>query len=359
MPRAAAGTTIGIDLGGTKVFGVTMVGTEQQAEAKRPTDATSVDGVVASITGVIDDLGGTDGVSAIGIGAPGLIDCAAGHVLRAPNLQGFDQPVPLASLISDAVGGTPVALDNDVRVAVRGEYHLGAAKDDHDVLAIWVGTGVGGGLVLDGVLRVGPTNAAGEIGHVVVKPGGRRCGCGGRGHLESYAGRGSMELKARRLHAKGKKTKLVKLAGEERIRSSLWAKALAKKDKVALGLIDEAVEALAIAISAQVTVLDVPLVVLGGGLGDRLGAPFAARIEARTKQLLRIPDYPLRIVPSALGDRAGAVGAALLAGDHRDPNPRPDTFHLHAAKTAARTPTRSRTTKKAAAPAGDAVEKPA
>ena len=309
----SAGKFIGIDLGGTKIYGVVLQDRRVLTEAKRQTPATGVDAVVKTMADVIQDLGGTEGVVGIGVGAPGLVDGVAGTIHRAPNLEGFDQLVALASLVSSAVGGTPVFLDNDVRVAVRGEHALGAAEGQPDALGIWVGTGVGGGVVLDGRLRLGATGVAGEIGHTIVKPGGRRCGCGGRGHLEAYAGRGSMEIRARKLHATGHKTKLVELAGDARMTSGVWGKALEHGDKVAAKLVDGAVDALAVAIASAVTLLDVPLVVIGGGLGDRLGEPFVARIEVAAKKLVTNEGYPLRVVASTLQDRAGAVGAALLA----------------------------------------------
>jgi glucokinase len=154
---------------------------------------------------------------------------------------------------------------------------------------------------------------AGEIGHVVVQPGGRSCACGGRGHLEVYAGRAGMERRARELEAKGKDTVLVELAKTKRMTSSVWAKALAAGDQVAIDLIDEAVGALGRAIAAVIMTLDLELVVVGGGLADRLGPAFVGRVEQAVRSELFAGGSPVRIVPAELGDRAGALGAALLA----------------------------------------------
>ena len=194
---------IGIDLGGTKIFGVVLEGHEVTAEAKRktPVDA-GPDGVVDTIAGVVQDLGGPDAAGGVGVGAPGVVDHERGTVRRAPNLPGFDDEVGLGALISKALGDVDVRLDNDVNAGVLAERSMGAAQGTRDLLGVWVGTGVGGGLVLDGVLRRGPSGIAGEIGHTVVHPGGRMCGCGFPGHLEAYAGRGSME----RRHASGTRT---------------------------------------------------------------------------------------------------------------------------------------------------------
>ncbi len=159
--------------------------------------------------------------------------------------------------------------------------------------------------------------AAGEIGHTLVKDGGRRCGCGRRGHMEAYAGRRSMELTARRRQRKGEKTDLFRIMrkkGRDRLTSSVWAKALDKKDHVATALIDDAVWALAIALSNAQNLLDLEAIIVGGGLGDRLGQPFVDRVAKAMKPRLHVPDKPPAILPTELGDLSGAVGAAVLAG---------------------------------------------
>jgi glucokinase len=233
-------------------------------------------------------------------------------VLRAPNLVGFDQPVPLAALVAAAAGGNPVYLDNDVNAATLAEHRLGAGVGVDDLLAVFVGTGVGGGLVLDGRLRRGPQGVAGEIGHLVVRAGGRRCGCGSAGHLEAYAGRASLEREARRRHEAGQATALVDLAGNGRMKASVLAKAMARGDAVAVALLEEAVEALGEALASAVNLLDLSLLVLGGGVTDKLGADFVARVGAAVRARLFLPDAPVRVVAAGLGDRAGAMGAALL-----------------------------------------------
>jgi len=313
---------IGIDLGGTKVFGVVLDGEQVTAEAKRKTPvAAGLDGVVDAIAGVVADLGGTHAAGGVGVGAPGVVDHERGTVRRAPNLPGFDDEVGLGPLLSKALGGIDVRVDNDVNVGVLAEHRMGAAQGARDLLGVWVGTGVGGGVVLDGVVRRGPSGIAGEIGHTVVHPGGRMCGCGFPGHLEAYAGRGSMEREARERHAHGTATVLVDLAdghrGSERtpgrMTSGVWAKALAAGDAVAEELIDDAVIALGAAVVSAVTLLDLSMVVIGGGLGDKLGSSFAGRVEQATRDALYIRGSALRVVSAQLGDRAGAIGAALMA----------------------------------------------
>ena len=307
---------IGIDLGGTKVYGVVLEGDEVRAEAKRKTPpGVGPDGVIDVIASVVRDLGGTDAIAGVGIGAPGVVDHASGTVRRAPNLPGFDREVELGPRLSKVLGGVPVHVDNDVNVGVLAEHRLGAALGARDLLGVWVGTGVGGGLLLDGALRRGSNGIAGEIGHTIVHPGGRVCGCGFPGHLEAYAGRGSMEREARERHAHGTATVLVALAGDGRMTSGVWAKALAQGDALAEELIDDAVVALGNAVVSTVTLLDLAVVVIGGGLGDKLGASFAGRIEQAARNALYIRGSSLRVVSAQLGDRAGATGAALMAAE--------------------------------------------
>ena len=314
-------TWIGLDLGGTKVFGVVLDGDEVAHEAKSKTPQTGgPQAIVDSMAAVVDDLGGVRHADGIGIGAPGLIDRKNGVLKHAPNLAAWEDNFPLGPALAKAVdreGDVPVVLGNDVYVGVMGEHRLGAARGKSDVLGIWMGTGVGGGLVLDGRMHRGAHGLAGEIGHTIVHPGpdGRECGCGGRGHLEAYAGRASMERRARAEAAAGRKTSLVELAGKERMKSSVFAKALEAGDELAVELIDEAVDAVGTTVASVTTLLDLELVVLGGGMGERLGPQLAPRIESTAKSLMFAKDVALRVVATQLGDAAGAVGAALMAAD--------------------------------------------
>jgi glucokinase len=311
-------THVGIDLGGTKIFGVLVKGGEVATDAKRktPTQGGPL-AVVDAIAATIGDLGGTDGVDAVGVGAPGAVDHATGVVRQAPNLPGWMEPFNLAQALSEALDGVPVAVDNDVNVGTLAEQRLGAAKDASEVLGVFVGTGVGGGLILGGELRRGPTGFAGEIGHTIVHRDGRRCGCGGRGHLEAYAGRAALERRARELDSEGRDTVLVELAPHKRMTSGVFAKALAAGDVVTIELLDEAIAALGAAIATAVTLLDLEIVVVGGGLADRLGPAFVGRVEQAVRSELFAASSTLRVIPAELGDRGGAIGAALIATDAR------------------------------------------
>jgi glucokinase len=315
--------TVGVDVGGTKIQSVIGRSENIVGQHRLETPQSGADDVAAAIVEAATkalaeaDAEPTD-VRALGLGVPGAIDTDAGTVSSSPNLPGFQDPdpVPLAEMVSSGLGGVPVKLDNDVRVGILGEWKRGAGRGYRHLLGVWVGTGVGGGLVLDGELFQG-RGAAGEIGHTIVKPGGRVCGCGRVGHLEAYAGRASMEAEARRRVKKGHKTDLfdiMKKKGRSRLSSGVWASALEHHDKMARDLIDDAVEALATGIASAQNLLALEAIVIGGGLGDRLGAPFVERIQQGMKPLLFVPDAAPKMLATEFGDLSGAVGASVLAG---------------------------------------------
>jgi glucokinase len=305
-------TTVGIDLGGTKIQAVLVEGDDVVADARRPTPDGGPAAVAEAIAAVVAELGPAATGAPIGIGAPGVIQPSTGVLHRAPNLPGFDRGVVLGPLVADATGAARVVVDNDANVAVVAEQQQGAGRGATELLGIWVGTGVGGGLVLDGRLRRGPAGLTGEIGHVVVRDGGRQCGCGHFGHLEAYAGRAGMEREARRRHAAGETTALVELAGEGRMKSGVFLKALEAGDRVAEALVAEAVDALGAALASAAALIDLQGVVVGGGVTEKLGVPFVARIGEATRRRLLVAETGPEVVPAELGDLAGALGAALL-----------------------------------------------
>ncbi len=320
----AAGPSLvaGLDLGGTKIQAVVMHGERIAGRARVPTPASSAADVVAALAlacrQALDSAGaGTADLERLGMGTPGQVDRAAGTVSQANNVAGLSGTVPIAQLLSGQLGGVPVRLENDVRAAVLGEQRLGAGRGRLHFAGVWVGTGVGGGIVADGRLLTGRATA-GEIGHVVVRPGGRRCSCGRRGHLEAYAGRGRQEITARDWAKAGRHTVLLDLIAERgagKLTSGVLARALERRDPVATELVKEAVWALGIAISSLQNLLDLEVVIIGGGVGSRLGQPFADRIAGEMRKHLFQPERSPEVVTAELGDLAGAVGAALVAGE--------------------------------------------
>jgi glucokinase len=317
--RSRAGLRGGIDLGGTKIqaavvdAGGHVRGQDREAT---PTTGTAEDVITAMATamrGAAEAAGvTTNDLRGAGVGAPGAIDVRAGTVAAPPNLPWKDA-YPVGPELSRALG-TPVVVDNDVRVATNAEYQLGAARPYRSILGVFWGTGVGGGIILDGTLWEG-RGAAGEIGHTVIRRKGEMCHCGRRGHVEAYAGRASMEAKARRSIARGTRSALLSIMeaqGRDRMTSGVWARALEQGDALAEHLIDRAVEALATGIASAVTLLDVEAVIIGGGLGIRLGQPYVDRIAARMRPQVFLRERAPVVQLAALGDLGGAIGAALL-----------------------------------------------
>ena len=310
----------GVDLGGTKIQTVVIDGRGKvlgQSRVPTPSEGEAKDVVttIAQAVGAAADEANlaTDSLVGVGVGAPGGIDPSKGILINPPNLPGFNGEFPLGAELEQRLG-TRVWLGNDVSVATEAEFRLGAGKPYDSILGVFWGTGVGGGIILDGKQWVG-RGSAGEIGHVVVVKDGDKCGCGRRGCMEAYAGRGQMELKARHRMKKGEKTKLFEIMekrGRTRLTSGIWARALAHEDKMALDLIDQAIEALGVGVASCVNVLDPEAVIIGGGLGTRLGEPYAKRIAKAMQPHLFVDDHPPDIKVATLGDLGGATGAALL-----------------------------------------------
>ncbi|HEY1330221.1 MAG TPA: ROK family protein [Actinomycetota bacterium] len=318
MPDVIAG----VDLGGTKIQVVLLRDQQMLASERGPTPrsggaADVIQAVAEAVTGALETAGLEPGdLRAVGIGSPGEIDQRAGTVSRAANVPGFFDTVALADELSRQLGGVPVSVDNDVRAAVRGEHQRGAGRPYRNFLGVFVGTGVGGGLVLENELREG-RGAAGEIGHTVVKDGGRECSCKRRGCLEAYAGRGRIEVRARELAKQGRHTELFDIMRKhdrDRVTSGVIAKALDKGDELTVELIDDAVWALGLALASAQNLLDLEAIIVGGGLGDRLGRPFVDRIAESMRPHVFVDTDPPAMLTTELGDLSGAVGAAVLAG---------------------------------------------
>jgi glucokinase len=310
----------GIDLGGTKIqAAVVDEAGEVAGQSRRPTPTTGgPPDVAAAMADVMREAAAGAGIATsdlqgIGIGSPGKVDNDAGTVTGAKNLPGWGGSFDLRAALKESCG-TVVALGNDVQVATDAEFELGAAREYRSVLGVFWGTGVGGGIVLDGKPWLG-RDAAGEIGHVCVRIGGAQCPCGREGCMEAYAGRYAMELRARKEVERGEKTVLFKIMeerGRTRLTSGVWARALDRDDELAHRLIERAIRALGAGVASTQNVLDVEAIIIGGGLGFRLGEPYVARIREAMQPHLFVDDNPPVVALAALGDLGGAMGAALL-----------------------------------------------
>jgi glucokinase len=310
----------GIDLGGTKIqTAIVDPGGKVVGEARQPTPTTGGPAGVASAMGdALREAASAAGVepedlSGVGVGSPGDADEKTGVVSTARNLPDWEGSFPLGQTLSKALG-TKVRVGNDVQVATEAEFHLGAGREFQSLIGVFWGTGVGGGLVLEGKPWLG-RGAAGEIGHMVVKRGGAKCPCGRKGCMEAYAGRAAMEAEARREQEEGHKTDLFKLMekhGKSRLTSGIWERAIDHGDHLATKLIDRAIEALGTGIASAVNLLDPEAVIIGGGLGIRFGDRYMEALTGEMDKHLFLNERPPAVRVASLGDLGGAIGAALL-----------------------------------------------
>ena len=322
MTPATAKLRGGIDLGGTKIQAA-VLGPRGKAygEARHPTPTSGgPEDVAAAMAAALREAAGAASVEppqleGVGVGSPGDVDERSGDVSAALNLPGWEGRFPLGKTLAKELG-TTVRVGNDVQVATEAEFRLGAGRPYKTLIGVFWGTGVGGGLVLDGDAWLG-RGAAGEIGHMVVKRGGARCPCGRRGCMEAYAGRAAMEAEAVRQHEDGRKTdlfKLMKKHGRDRLTSGIWERALDHGDKLTEELIDRAIEALGTGTASACNLLDPEAVIIGGGLGLRFGERYMDALKKEMGKHLFVDDRPPAVKIASLGDLGGAIGASLLIG---------------------------------------------
>ena len=293
---------IGVDLGGTKILAGTLdrdgaVGDRIEV----PTPEASERAVLDGIADVVERLASADGIAAVGLGVPCNLDRATGECHRATNLPLTD--VEFAAPLRERLG-VPVAVENDANAAALGEWRFGAGRGARDLVMLTLGTGVGGGLVLDGRLYRGWA----ELGHVVVQEGGPPCqgACHGRGHLEAVASGQAADRAARELY------------GEASSAHELVARAREGAPE-ALAALRRIGELLGAAIGSFVNLFDPEVVVVGGGFGAAAGdLVLEPAREAARREALAPADRGLRIVPAALGEEAGLVGAGLVGFEALD-----------------------------------------
>jgi glucokinase len=305
----------GIDVGGTKIAGgiVDDSGTILE-ELRVESPATDAVAIEAAIEKLVGELRTRHPIDAVGVGAAGYIDKARAVVLFAPNLAWRD--LDLKSDLERTLD-LPVVVENDANAAAWGEFQFGAGHDVDDLLLITVGTGVGGGLVLDGSLYRGAFGVGAEIGHMRVVPEGIRCGCGNRGCFEQYASGSALVREARAAAREGSlmAAELLERAGGDiqRITGPLVTEAAQDGDTFANELLASLGRWLGEGIASLAAILDPAVVVIGGGVSaaDELllgptRAAFAAQLTGRGHRPM------LEIRKARLGNRAGLIGAADL-----------------------------------------------
>ena len=319
--EARAATLVGgIDLGGTKIAAAIVgSGHEIIAYRRRPTPSTGgPSDVVRAMTLTIQEAAQDAGIEAhmlraVGVGSPGSVESATGAVSDAGNLPGWDGRFPLANAMRDMIG-TSVVVGNDVQVGTNAEYLLGAGAGYRSLLGVFWGTGVGGGIVLDGKPWRG-RGRAGEIGHTIVRRGGAPNSNGLDGTVEAYAGRKAMQAKAEREMEKGRKSDLFRIMekhGKTNLTSAIWAHARDHGDELTIELLARAVKAMSAGIASAINLLDVEAVVIGGGMGVRFADSLVPEIIAGMEQYLLNKDNPPSVKAAGLGDEGGVIGASLL-----------------------------------------------
>ena len=254
---------------------------------------------------------------AVGIGCPGLIDLKAGVTKFLPNFVTQWRDVPVRDILQPSVG-CPVYLLNDVRMATLGELTFGHGRTANTMAFFALGTGIGGGIAVDGKLRLGPLGAAGELGHICILPDGPRCGCGNRGCLETLASGPAIAAEGVRLLRSGLAPVLHDLTGGEAsaVTPKTMAQAAEAGDANVRDAVVRAAEYLGIGISCVVTTLHPDLIVLGGGVAE-IGPLLFDTVRQTLRQRVRMfPTDDIQIKPSQLGDRAGALGGIALAMKH-------------------------------------------
>jgi glucokinase len=307
---------IGVDVGGTKVAaGVVDEHGTVLAKTRRPTPSTSPEDVERTIADVVAELRSDHEVAAVGIGAAGFIDAQRATVLFAPNLAWRDEP--LRDEVSKLVG-LPVVVENDANAAAWGEYRFGAGKGQPDLVCITVGTGIGGGIILDGQLYRGRFGIGAEFGHMQFLRDGRRCGCGQRGCWEQYCSGRALLHAAREIAdvQRGWGARLLELGnGEpEGIEAPEVTLAAREGDPAALACFEEVGRCLGRGMVNIAAALDPGCFVIGGGVadaGELLLAPARALFAERLAGGSYRPLAEIRL--AALGNEAGLVGAADLA----------------------------------------------
>jgi glucokinase len=311
---------IGVDLGGTKILAGVFTAqlkchgrTKVSTKAERGPEAV-VERIARCVSDAIDECDlSPKQVRAVGIGAPGAIDPEEGKVIFSPNLDWHD--VALKKALEKDLD-LPVFVENDCNACALGVHQVELAAKPHHMVGIFLGTGIGAGLILHGKLYSGYNRTAGEIGHMVLDVAGPKCNCGNKGCFEALASRGAIFRRIQAAVKEGQKTVLTDMLGPdlEDLRSGDLRKAIRRGDKFVEQVLEEAAEYTGIAVANVINLINPEVVVLGGGLIQQLEDEMLAIIvETARDYAMTGTAEGVEIVASKLGDDAGIVGAAVLA----------------------------------------------
>lgn len=309
-----------IDLGGTNVrAAIIEAGGQIRARARRPTPQTGPEDVVQAMVEALQQAAQeagvpVDGLLAVGVGAPGPLDHTTGVVYAPPNLAGWDN-VPLKQML-EARLGRPVFVGNDANVAALAERRYGVGRGCEDVIYITVSTGIGGGIVTQGRLLLGPAGTAGEVGHVTIDIHGPRCACGNIGCVEALASGPAIARQARARLAEGRPSLLRELAARlDDLTAEHVVEAARRADPLAAEVMEEAARNIGVLVVNLIHLFNPAVIAIGGGVshaGDLLFGPVRQVVQERA---LKAAAAVCRIVPAALGDDVGLYGAAAWALD--------------------------------------------
>ena len=313
-------TVIGVDLGGTNLR-TAIVNSDGVILDKRKEATQAVDGWMKVVARLIDnikrqlEIGAQMGskVFAVGVGAPGVILVDKGVVVKSPNFPDWNN-LPLKAELEKALS-LPVFIENDANAAALGEKWRGAGQNIRSMIHLTLGTGVGGGIILDNKIWHGADGMAGEIGHMTLIPDGRQCGCGNTGCLEMYASaRGIVQSFREELE----KQKLHTAEALKEVTSEKVYQAAREGDAVARRVMKDMGRMLGIGIASLINIFNPERVVIGGGVKDAWPLFIGATHEEIMKRAFQVPAERTEIVPSSLGDDAGMVGAAAVALEHQN-----------------------------------------
>jgi glucokinase len=321
MPEATKSEyLVGVDFGGTKILAgvfdssLNCLGkTKVSTKAERGQEEV-IERIARCVQDAVDECDlNLKQIRGIGIGAPGAINPETGNVIFAPNLKWED--VPLKKELEKKLG-IPIFLENDGNICTLGIYETELKSKPRNVIGIFVGTGIGGGIIIDGKLYSGFNRTAGEIGHMVIEVGGPKCGCGNRGCFESLASRTAIFRQIQAAVKDGQKTILTEMLGEDLkdLRSGDLRKAIRKGDKFTEKIVEDAAEYTGIAVGNLINILNPEVVVLGGGVIDALeDEMMAVIIETAKENAMSGTAKGIEIIASKVGDDAGILGGAVLA----------------------------------------------
>ncbi len=312
---------VGVDLGGTKILAgifdssLECIGTAKlSTKAQRGVSAV-VDRIDRCVRDAIDEADlALKQVAGVGVGAPGAVDFENGTVIFAPNLEGW-KDVPLKKELEKHLD-VPVFVENDGNIAVLGVHVAELKSKPRSVIGIFVGTGIGGGLIVNGELYRGLNYTAGEIGHMVLDVNGPKCGCGNRGCFEALASRSAIFQRIKAGVKDGEKTLLTDMLGDdlEDLRSGDLRKAIRRGDKFVTKVIEQTAEYIGIGVANLVNIFSPEVVVLGGGVMEALADEMTSVIIKTAKEHAMPGSIKgVEIIASKLGDSAGITGAAVLA----------------------------------------------